>query len=163
MPRKKRSRGDRDRDGRKRAMRAGHDDRDEGDEDRSGREEPGIACERDSGQRERERAQEPGDAVRVVPLPRSRSRGAHPRARRACHGAEWDHDADARDRRRCQSLQPHGVERCQHADLVATVGDLGLGAHGPPDDDPEVDQRDLEDDQHEDRFPGGDAHRWPPV
>ncbi len=38
---------------------------------------------------------------------------------------------------------------------------LGLGADRPPDDDHEVDHRDLEDDEHEDRFPDGDAHAQP--
>jgi hypothetical protein len=44
------------------------------------------------------------------------------------------------------------------ADLLAVVLWTRLGADRPPNHDPEVDDRDLEDDQHEDGLPDGDVH-----
>ena len=118
---------------------------------------PGIPRDRDPRERERERTEESGDAVTSVRL----RNGAH--ATRALARERGDGGRIGRrprgttGRRRFQSFQPHGTSGREDADLLAAVR-VRFGTNRPPDDRRQVDHRDLEHDEHEDGFPGGDAH-----
>ena len=86
------------------------------------------------------------------------ARGARGRA----PGRGLDRRAGSRSsvaRSRFHSSQPHGVSGTRRTVAAPSPSGDRLGSNRPPDHRGQVDDRDLQDDEHEDRFPDGDVHR----
>ena len=109
----------------------------------------------DARECEGEGAEETRDAICAV----RRGNGAHARARAVGRGRSGRIGRRrARVWRRCfQSSHPQGVSG-DSTGASSPPSTARLGAKRPPEDDAEVDHRDLEDAEHEDRFPHGDVH-----